>query len=293
MLTYLHPEAVKKFLRRNNLENSQVSLLFLTKLGEAFQKMPYENLTKLIRYNAMGDTEARIRLPELLYEEFLRFGTGGTCFSMTYFLQTILRSCGFETYPIMADRPLAQNTHCLSIIILEGKKYILDPGFMINQPLELTRLPTKHILRHNNIIIGAKGTIPLPEEQSKYFAGLNERSLPFEATNDERNHYTIATFLGQKLVVRYFLKDMPVAEDSFLEHWTSSFGWPTLSNVSITQVTDSGYHYARNDFLRTTTKDGRKQERLKNGLEFTLGKTFNIDMRIIRNAFEVLKAKRR
>ena len=294
MLTYLHPETVQKFLRGNSLERVQISLAFLARLGEAFQQMPYENLTKLVRCHSISDVEARIRLPQLLYEEFLRFGTGGTCFSMTYFMQTILRSCGFETYPIMADRPLAPNTHCLSVILIEGNKYILDPGFMINRPLLLTQQPKKYILEHNNIIIGEKGTVPIPEHQMKYFVELkSDNTLPFETTDEEISEYTMATFLGDKLDIRYFMKDKLISEEQFLKFWLDSFSWSGLNSVSITQITDGGYIYARNNFLRTTTSKGRKQERVKNELELTLGKTFGIDMRIIRHAFEVLNDKQR
>lgn len=266
MLTFSHPEVVKKFLRLNGLDKFAPTSVFLKKLALAFQKMPYENMTKLIRARTHNsDLPARLRLPEILYEEHLEFGTGGTCFSMTYFMQTILRSCDFSTYPIMADRPLAPDTHCASVVLLDGKHLLIDPGFMIDEPLELTKIPTRYELRHTTILIGAKNT-DLPEDS-----------------------YVLSTIMGNKSTIRYYLKDRPVPADEFLNFWLDSFNWPTLRNISITSKADNGYIYARNNFIRTTTREKKSQERIKNALELTLGKTFHIDARIIRSAFEALR----
>lgn len=309
MLTYFHPEAVKRFLKTNNIEKeSGPSLIFLEKLGKAFQKMPYENLTKLIRSHTIGDTESRIRLPELLFDEFLRYGTGGTCFSMTYFLQTILRSCGFDTYPVMADRPLAPNTHCASIVRIGSKKYLLDPGFMIDRQLELTRIPTRHDLRHNVIVIGEKGTVKIPPHQQRRFDDYNKKVgekivLPYKSDfstphSEARSitfssHYMVATEMCGKVDIRYYMKDGHVDEEEFLGFWLDSFNWPTLKNISITQATDKGYIYARNNFIRTQTKEGRQQENIKRDLETIFGKTFGIDMHIITAAFEIIREVKR
>ena len=250
-------------------------------------------MTKIIRSHSISKPEARLRLPELLYEEFLRYGTGGTCFSMTYFMQTILRSCKFNTYAVIADRPLAPNTHCLSIININGKKYILDPGFMIDKPLPLTKIPTKHLLRHNTIIIGAKDSIPIPERQMKYFEEYRtKRGLDLFHEISSKNEYIIAMHTQNRTDIRYLFKDQSVNAEKFLDFWLSSFNWPTLRNISITTATNNGYIYARNNFLRTSMKDGKKQERIKKDVELKLGKTFNIDWKIITTAFEILNGWR-
>lgn len=266
MLTYMHPEAVRRFAEKNGLGGLRPSLETLTRLGGAFGRIPYENLTKIIMFHTASDLAAAIRLPELLYEEHLRFGTGGTCFSMTYFLQTILRSFGFNTYPVSADRPLAPNTHCASIIMLDNKKYLLDPGFMIDRPLLLTEIPTRHSLRHTDIIIGSRDAVPISPPR-----------------------YTLTTVVRDKTNIRYYLKDSALSEERFYELWLDSFRWPGLRNASIAVTTANGYIYARNNFLRTTTREGKDQLRIRAGLDSELGKRFNIDSRIIKAAFEALR----
>ena len=264
MLDYQHPEAVRKFLERNSLLNFAPTYGFLRKIGDAFKKIPYENLTKLIRARTHDGSDLRLRLPEILYEDHLRFGTGGTCFSMTYFLQTILRSCGFETYPVMADRPLVPNTHCLSIVILNGQKFLVDPGFMIYHPVALTPVASRTNLGHATIMICDSGA---------------------------EDEYIIATISNNKTNVRYFMRDKALTPDEFLGYWQDSFDWPTLRNISISVALNDGYVYARNNFLRVTRSGGKTQERLKKDVELTLGKTFNIDEGVIRDAMEMLSLR--
>jgi len=297
MLSFLHPDVVRRFFDVNSLHNVSISLESLRAIGRSFQGIPYENLTKMIRLFKSNSKLPDIRLPDVLLEEHLRLGTGGTCFSMTYFLQTILRQVGFDTYPIMADRPLAPNTHCASVVILDQKKYLIDPGFMIDDPILMTDIPTTYDLNHTTIIIGRKGTIPIPDHQLHYFEALaqkrhHEGRLPFEE-NLTIPTYTIATVTQNKPTIRYFFKDDSISADDFLDFWHDSFSWTSLHNLSITVATENGYIYSRNNFLRTTTSDGRKQERIKKGLDLALGKTFNIDRQIIREAFEVLDERRR
>jgi len=292
MLTFSHPEAVNKFLTDNSISQRLPSLELLETIGRNFQKIPYENITKIIRSHTINDIDSRIRLPELLYEDYKRYGTGGTCFSMTYFLQTILRSCGFKTYPVIADRPLAKNTHCLSIVELNAEKYILDPGFMIDSPLLLTKIPKANILRHNQIIIGAKGSIDIPLNQLKYFEDLALKSkeiLPYQETDLDTNSYMIATKMHGRTDIRYYFEDTPLETDKLLKYWLDSFDWPGLRSISITQATDNGYLYARNNFLRKNTYEGKRQERIKEDIALTLRKTFNIDEQIIESAFDIIE----
>lgn len=290
MLTFIHPKAVTRFLKTHNLRNFSPSLDFLKSLARLFQKMPYENLTKLIRYHSISDQQARLRLPELLFEEYLQFGTGGTCFSMTYFMQTILRSCGYKTYPVIADRPLSPNTHCLSVVIIDNKKYIVDPGFLIDEPIEIKAGKSRYELRHNTIILGQRSFIKIPEKQMLHFTGKikdNNIILPYE-NEPLNNEYTIATIMHNKLTIRYFFKDLALDAEQFLFFWQDSFNWPTLRNLSISTATDSGYTYSRNNFMRKNSAEGRKQIKIKKEIDITLGKEFNIAPDIIKHAFEIL-----
>ena len=290
MLTFLHPETVNRFLKENHLQDFSPGIDFLKRLTRLFQKIPYENMTKLIRSRQVSDPEIKIRLPELLYGEHLRYGTGGTCFSMTYFMQTILRSTGFSTYPIIADRPLASNTHCASIVVIDNEKFLIDPGFMIDEPISLTRETIIHELKHTTIILGEAASFQIPAAQLQYFRELKEKGgsiLPYEENGKER--YCLATYIGEKTTVRYFIKDIPLTTGQFLDFWLDSFNWPSLHNISLTVTTDNGCIYARNNFVRTTTKMEKRGERLKKDIDLTLGKLFNIDLGIIRAAFDTLE----
>jgi arylamine N-acetyltransferase len=98
--------------------------------ARAFATLPYENLSKVIRFAEAGDAVAARELPAEIINRHLQWGTGGTCFSLTATLLHLIRSLGFEAEPILADRPYGSNTHCALRVMVEGQPHLLDPGYL-------------------------------------------------------------------------------------------------------------------------------------------------------------------
>lgn len=65
------------------------------------------------------------------------FGIGGSCFSLTAALLHLLRSLGWPAVPLLADRRYGQNTHCALVVWIEDRPHLVDPGYLIVDPIPL------------------------------------------------------------------------------------------------------------------------------------------------------------
>jgi len=128
-----HDEAVRLFRRRYNiLSGRRPDEILLQNILAGFANLPYENLSKIIKFHRHGAHEAeRLRLPEEVIEDHLRRRLGGTCFSLTFFLQAILLHHGFTCYIVMADMRAGKNIHGAMIVWLNGVKHLVDPGYLL------------------------------------------------------------------------------------------------------------------------------------------------------------------
>ncbi len=58
---------------------------YLRRLLLAYREcVPYETATRLLRYRDILDPDDRVRLPEQVWEESMRMGSGGSCSDGTY-----------------------------------------------------------------------------------------------------------------------------------------------------------------------------------------------------------------
>ena len=97
-----HADGVKVFMKASKLSGGDPKIHLLERLVQAFSKLPYENISKIIKLSDHLEDEDQIRLPEEVVEGHLTEGLGGTCFSLTFALQSILAQNGFSNYPVMA-----------------------------------------------------------------------------------------------------------------------------------------------------------------------------------------------
>ena len=279
MLTYDHPEAVSRFLKGPNY---RLDVDGLERLTKEFLKFPYENISKIIRFNAAKGPEDRLRLPDTIVAENEESGLGGTCFSLTYFFETVLKSLGFGCYPVMVDRSYGENTHCALVVTLNRQKYLVDPGFCLSRPIPLTDEEMKHNLPHNTYIITP---IRHPHESAAPAAYAGMTSL----RGNDKMYYALATNQLGRTKSRYLLKDTPVSPSDFLKFWEASFNWPMMRQICVTRLGEEGYIYLRNDFLRNVTRFGKKQERIKSSFEGRVEAQFGISAKKVEEARALIK----
>ncbi|MBI2092482.1 MAG: arylamine N-acetyltransferase [Deltaproteobacteria bacterium] len=246
----------------------------LVQLTQSFLKYPYENLTKIIHAKNAKTEAEYLRMPEIVLDEHKRFGAGGTCFSLTYFFESILKDAGFDCYPVMVDRSYGKNTHCALIITIDRQKYLVDPGYCLSRPIPLTEKEAVHHLPHNTYIVQ-----PVPPPSA---------SLPQGEGKIQRAYYNIATSQLGQIKPRYLLKDTPVPPEQFLQFWKDSFSWPMMKHLLITRLSENGYLYLRDDFVRHTTSDSKKQEHIRQNYDKRITELFGLSPKIVKEASEII-----
>src|SRR5690606_8790820 len=88
---------------------------------------------------AGGSVESMLSFSASWLEEHARTGLGGTCFAMTHWLKLRLEALGFSCAYLMADKRIEPNIHCGLVLWHEQREWLLDPGYLIFEPLPLPR----------------------------------------------------------------------------------------------------------------------------------------------------------
>ena len=254
-------EAVKDFLKLAKIAPPKPSVEALGELVRAFMRFPYENLTKIIRSDEESDPLKRMRMPDIVLGDHIDIGAGGTCFSLTYFFQQVLSRCGYRSYPVMCDRSYGPDTHCALIAEMGDARCLVDPGYLLEHPVELPRNGS------------AKIDTPLTEAR---LTRLGETS-----------QYLLSTINGQRETIRYRLKDRAVDDKEFQERWIDSFDWAQMNRILVTRLEKSGHVYLRDMHLKHSTIEKRSREKIDRNYERMVEKTFGIDERIVEQALQI------
>ncbi len=252
------------FLKKANLGNYR-STDFLRGLAREFSKLPYENLSKIVKVARVGSPHEALRLPHEVLSEHFEYGFGGTCFSLTFLLERILRACGFKCYKVMADMRSGKNVHCLVIVEERDARFMIDPGYAIYELIELPRFGSTMVSCPHAIV---------------------------EVISRGEEIYDVWTIDPSGRKWRYRFRDVPTSDRQFEGYWIASFSKPTLNNVCLTKLTPQGHIYIRKDFFKFTSLHSLTKKRLRDGLEEVISSEFGIDSRWVDLALGIL-AKRR
>ncbi|MDZ7268986.1 MAG: arylamine N-acetyltransferase [candidate division KSB1 bacterium] len=260
-----HRESVRHFRAHFHLAVAPPSRAYLRELLGHFGNLPYENLSKIIKFNRYGgDFEKRLRLPEEVMQDHARWRLGGTCFSLTFFLHTILWHSGFASYIVMADMRAGPNLHCALIVFVDGIKYLVDPGYVLRVPMALD--PARPRLYYND------------------FTGVELRLLPPAAG------YDLFTFNRQEVKWRYRFDDRPTPLPEFLAHWQASFHRNSMHGLCLTRVQDDELIFIHKEHLRITSMTGKRNVNLKRNYHAVIHELFGIAPELVEQARAALQA---
>ena len=246
----LHGAGVRRFLEHFHVREGAPDLAGLGRILERFACLPYENLSKIVKLARDFTSPHRIRLPEEVMEDHIQYRLGGTCFSLTFFLQTILQHCGYPCYPVMAHMRNRPNTHCALIAQLGRAGYLVDPGYLLSQPMHID-----------------------PDRPRVYRSPSSGVELRFDP-GDESFH--LYTFNRLEVKWRYRFHDRPVPADEFLGYWHDSFYQSGMHGLCLTRIEEGGLVYLHNDYLRISTPEGVAKRRLRGDVETTVRELFGI-----------------
>jgi arylamine N-acetyltransferase len=259
-----HDNAVAAFMKATDISGGSSKLILLEKLVESFSRYPYENISKIIKLSGHLDDAKKIRLPEEVVAGHLREGLGGTCFSLTYTLQTILTQNGFECYPVMANMRAGRNIHCALVAVVDKNKYLIDPGYLLGRPVELH-----------------------PEEPFSFWNQFARVELFYQ---QDDGAYHLYTFSGSERKWRYSFVDRVAGPKDFLKFWRDSFHKNAMHGICINRVTPKGLVYVRKRFMRQITPGGKKNINIKRNYHAAIQETFGIRKEVVEQALAALEA---
>ena len=257
-------DVLLKFLRHFNIRADQQPTQVLGEVVTSFAVLPYENITKIIKQAEQGNPEKARRYPEEVIENHIQWGTGGTCFSLTAALLHLVRSLGWKAEYILADRHYGQNTHCALIIWIDNVPHLLDPGYLITEPIPLVF-----------------------KEEREIMAGSNKLILAPEV---EKQRLSLSTERRGKKTYRLTYKTSPVDISQFQKAWDSSFYWEMMHYPLLVHTVNSQQKYLRGSMLQVSSgKSINRRELQMDALIAGISEEFRIHPSVVAQAVSILQ----
>lgn len=256
-------DVLQKFLFRTGIDIAVHSLDLLYSVAHAFSKIPYENLTKIIKSDSMINPCSSMRYPDELVGDYLKWGTGGTCFSLTAAIIAVYNALGIESYPVLADRHYGPDTHCGLIMVKPDGLLLLDPGYLLFTPVTLPR-----------------------ESPVSVETGFNTIELVPLQNGEKVEFYTVVKG-NRKLRLVYKIK--PVDPVCFARAWEESFKWEMMTYPVLTRVSAGEHQYIQGKNLSIRTSSGTQRTALNpEALALYIAEKMGIHKEIINKAFGVM-----
>jgi arylamine N-acetyltransferase len=269
-----HSKATSIFLDLYKLSPTLPDLKLLGGIAGGFAGLPWENLTKFIKKHRPGQTSVadlpqrlrgiagveRLRFSDEVLEDHARLGTGGTCFSLTNALRRIVTDLGFRTHPVMADMQHGPNVHCALLVKVDGCRYLLDPGYLVAEPIPLDR--------GQGVRIHQTGS----ELEYRRLESGDEFGL---YTRNERGEH----------IFRYRLRSRPVPEADFARFWIESFDTTGMNGLHLNRVTGEGRLSAHDLNLRIDTGRAKRNVKLRGAYVEQVSDRFGLDGELVQQAF--------
>ena len=256
-------DILSEFTAHFDIRRDQPPKVLLSDVVTAFARLPYENITKIIKRAEAGSAEKARRYPEEVIGNHIHWGSGGTCFSLTSALMHLVRSLGWEAEYILADRRYGQNTHCALLMWIDGAAHLLDPGFLMVDP------------------------IPVSPAEQQIHTGFNRLIL---TPGEQGNKISLSTVRNHSETFRLTYKISPVDYGEFLKAWDASFDWDMMKYPLLTRTDESGQIYLRGSQLRINgTHRVERSEIAGDNLISTITREFRIRPDLVAQAVSILK----
>jgi arylamine N-acetyltransferase len=261
-----HAPLLPQFLDAHGIDAAQGPIDLLAAVARAFARLPFENLTKIIKEAEAGRVEEARRTPAEVLADHAAHGAGGTCFALTATLLHLVRALGFTAEPILADRRYGADTHSGLVVWIDGRPHLLDPGYLIVKPLPI---PTAGEIR-----------VPTP---------FNELIL---RAQDGGARLELHTVQEKQTIYRLTFKPAPVDAGEFLRAWDASFEadmmrYPVLSRV----VGNQQIYLQKKHLLIRGADETRTAEVAPDRLVDEIARQFQIAPALVARALGLLKSK--
>ena len=209
-------DAIDRLAAKLELPSPEPTVEYLHEFLRAFSHLVYENVSKIIRLARTGQPEEALRTPEILIPDHFEYGTGGTCFSLTYLAQRILSRHAIPADIVLGDRHYGEDTHCAVISRLAGRAWLLDVGFLIFEPVPLD-----------------------PARVSRVTTAINQ----IEVVPSAPGQFDVHTLFRGSRKYRFTIKADPVEPDAFRPHWARTFALDMMNYPVVTRMTGGTQYY--------------------------------------------------
>lgn len=232
--------------------------------------LPYENLSKIVAFHREGADPRRAERAFDLASGWLAdaraTGAGGTCFALTWWLSRRLAAAGHAAAFLLADKGRAREVHCALRLDWEGRAWLLDPGYMLFEPL------------------------PLPAAGLRAAAWCPPNEVILEDTVTEAGPvWRLASGPRGRPKWRFDFRQAPAPESAFLRAWEASFGLPMMGYPVLNRLKDGTQWYLQKRSLLVRTAEGSEMRKLsREEMMETLGGAFGIPEALAREAIGIV-----
>ena len=137
------PQLVEQVLAKLGLQKQPENDLagLETLYGRWCRKVPFDNLQKRLFFSAGGEGPLPSHTANNFFQDWLTYGTGGTCWAVSHALHDLLQVLGFEARRAsgtMLTSPTVRGpNHGTVIVTLDGAQYLIDGSMLTERPLPL------------------------------------------------------------------------------------------------------------------------------------------------------------
>lgn len=220
--------------------------------------VPYENITKIFRLPL--STNKRPRDFSLLLKENKELFRGGTCFSISNAIIQLLRNNNISANAIIGKMEREKFPHFFVIIYMNDEKYIVDPGFMIYEPIKLTK-----------------------KEQIKFSTSIIKYLLKY---NDEK-YYELYSIKNGKKKFRYKFSEFYITDEKFKEYWINSFDY--INKIVASRILNNKHIFISGEYVQIRQKNTIEKYKNRKIAHKYLIKYFNFTKKEILIAENILK----
>ena len=237
----------------------------LNRAVQHFSRLPYENVSKILKSTRHDSLDDPRRLPVEVLTDHIENGFGGTCFSLTAFMESTLGLLGFETMRFLADTPQGSDMHAAVLIPMGNAVWLVDPGYLVLE----------------------RGRIPDPPGDETVRGNIIVRRL-------DRNRGALFTREsdGTKKL-RYTFKLQGDDPETFRQRWLDSFQWSSARSLILSKRDASGLTFMHDKHLRLITDKGISKENLGNSPGLRAHQVFGLPQDKIEEAFRIAMARKK
>ena len=137
------PQLVEQVLQKLGLQKHPGSDLTGLEIlyGRWCRKVPFDNLQKRLFFSTGGEGPLPGHTAKNFFQDWLAYGTGGTCWAVSHAMHDLLKALGFNARrasgTMLTSATVRGPNHGTVVVTLDGAQYLIDGSMLTERPLPL------------------------------------------------------------------------------------------------------------------------------------------------------------